>query len=825
MCESRGGSTRLRNLTLAMVGARIEPEVRYQIDQRLRARGWILDPERHDRDVFIEQSVFEHLATIPRQRLQPRTPDYTFFADGTPIAVLEAKKPRSSIRNALDQGADYAQCMDVDFVFACNGPVFKSLHLPSNQPLYLNHAEVSEPLAPGPLRRFRDGHTNDVVTVPARVIESRQQMITVFERLNNVLRQAGIRAGLDRFTEFANILFLKLASESDPEDIIWEDLLNRGVDDLPGYLNNYMVPRLRDRYASDVLTRTKVGGPALKAIIQELNPLHLTSVDEDLKGIAFEHFLRRTTSSNDLGEYFTPRDVVKFMVRLLNPEFGKTVFDPFCGTGGFLVEVFRYLSQQVSLTQTSSAVLHRESIYGRELTTTARIAKMNMILFGDGHSGVVQGDSLTPTSEDRYDAVISNIPFSLQIDGNTLRAVDAEANDADEACLIKCFNSVKPGGAMAVVVPDGLVASDTHRYLWSRLFRGSRVRVIARLPRGSFAPYTDAATNILYLTDKGTKHTDWFYHVVLSGDKARGETIGRDEFLFFYEPSDDPLTECPPGVKVVPAGDGTAPLSTQINRSWTIRSRHDIVGLDKVASINNGQMITKAETNPGPYKVIGGGRGTISCYHDRTNTEPGCLTISKSGAYAGYAWWHEEPIWASDCLVIRSKNEQQFLSFFLYLCLKAQQEVLYSRQEGTGQPHIYRRHVADFPVPRLTLREQRAIVEPARRALQQRLTAQHSETAALDQALVRIESLYEGETTMTAKPETKIPTPPPQPADTRQVAEVLLRYRTQSEVAHPPQTDLASIIGLFASGGSDIANERSEAVYTAISERADRKRI
>ncbi len=277
-----------------MVGARIEPEVRYQIDRRLHARGWVLDPERHDRDVFVEQSVFERLATIPRQRLKPKAPYYTFFADGSPIAVLEAKKPMASIHDALSQGTDYAQRIGVDFVFACNGPVFKSLHLPSNEPMYLNHAEVSEPLAPAPLRRFRDRHTNDVVTVPERVVESRQQMIAVFERLNNVLRQAGIRAGLDRFTEFANVLFLKLASESDPEDTIWADLMSRGSGDLPDYLNNYVVPRLSQRYNSDVLSRTRVEGEALKAIIQELNPLHLTSVDEDLKGIAFEHFLRRT---------------------------------------------------------------------------------------------------------------------------------------------------------------------------------------------------------------------------------------------------------------------------------------------------------------------------------------------------------------------------------------------------------------------------------------------------------------------------------------------------------------------------------------------------
>ena len=210
---------------------------------------------------------------------------------------------------------------------------------------------------------------------------------------------------------------MKLLSERDPDDGTWNDLLGKRASDLPGYLNGFVVDRLKKRYESDVLSKTRVNGSALKKIIGELNPLHLMSVDEDLKGIAFEHFLSRTTSvNNDLGEYFTPRSVVRFMVQLLNPQFGQTVYDPFCGTGGFLIEAFRHLSQQSRRSADATQILHHESLYGRELTTTARVAKMNMILFGDGHSGVVQGDSLSHGGTRLYDCVLSNIPFSLDVD-------------------------------------------------------------------------------------------------------------------------------------------------------------------------------------------------------------------------------------------------------------------------------------------------------------------------------------------------------------------------------------------------------------------------
>jgi len=608
----------------------VEAEVRHQIDRRLEAKGWVLDASRDDRDVYFERAVTSRLSTVQRRNLADKSPDYTFFADGVPVAVLEAKKPRVSVQTALDQGMDYAARLGVDYVFACNGPTFKSLHAPSEQPLFLNNVEVSEPLPPVRLRAFWTSQTNAVVTVPQQVIESRAQLLDIFERLNGVLRHAGIRAGLERFTEFANILFLKLASEADPTDRTWNELLTRPVHELPAYLNDYVIPQLRDRYASDVLSETRVAGSSLKAIVHELNPLHLTDVDEDLKGLAFEHFLRRTTAANnDLGEYFTPRAVVRFMVQLLNPAFGKTVIDPFCGTGGFLIEAFRHLGQQAPRSESASRVLHHQSLFGREITTTARVAKMNMILFGDGHSGVVQGDSLQRLASDdqSYDYALSNIPFSLNVTSDAVRAVDPDARDSDQACLLRCFKSLKAGGAMAVVMPEGLAVNRSHRGLWFRLFRDARVRVVATLPRGSFAPYTEAGTKVLYLTDKGRGRTDWYYHVTLSGAKAKGPTIDMDEFLFFYQASDEPLEACPAGVEVVRVRNGDDANRCFVERPWSITTPN-VAALGEIADIRNGQMLTEAKATPGRYPIIGGGANG----HSRTTPRIPMADASRSAS-------------------------------------------------------------------------------------------------------------------------------------------------------------------------------------------------
>jgi type I restriction enzyme M protein len=82
------------------------------------------------------------------------------------------------------------------------------------------------------------------------------------------------------------------------------------------------------------------------------------------------------------------------MVSLVNPKFGDKIYDPCCGTGGFLIEAFRHIRKNCNITEKNLQILEKETIWGGELTETAKIAKMNMILAGDGHTHIKQQDSL-----------------------------------------------------------------------------------------------------------------------------------------------------------------------------------------------------------------------------------------------------------------------------------------------------------------------------------------------------------------------------------------------------------------------------------------------
>ena len=694
----------------------IEADIRYQIDRALETKGWFLDAQDHRRNVFFEESVKDRLSHENIQNLGQKRPDYTLFDGVIPLAVIEAKKPAvTNLDDALSQAKNYADQIGIKIIFACNGTTLKSQYLNNSQPLYLNGIEVSEFLPLELLKRFQSEGTNEIFTVPREVIKSREQLIQVFSELNNDLRAAGLRAGIERFSEFANILFLKLLSEKG-DDEIWRQLLQQPEKDLLLYLNKVAMNRLSEVYGGEVITKSSIQNPGtMRKIIHKLNPLHLTGIDEDIKGVAFEHFIQKTTDTqNDLGEYFTPRHIIRFMVRLLNPKYGENVYDPFCGTGGFLTESFKHISQQCRLSKAVSDTLHNKTVFGGEITTTARIAKMNMILFGDGHSGVTQQDSLRADTNGKYDNVLSNIPFSQNVSQEILDIVGGNPKDADEACVIKCFNSLKFGGSMAIVVPDGLLVNRKHTELLRFLFSNSRVRLLARLPRGCFAPYTDAKTGIIYLTDKGTRQTDWFYQATIRNDgfdskrNPAKDINDLEKTLFFYQDSDCPEESMPANldISVISVKNLESRQSFHLYEKWKVANNKKYIHLEDVAVLQNGKSITKAGTTPGNIPVIAGGRGTVPYTHGEYNHLGGVFTVSKSGAYAGYVWWHDDPIWASDSIVIKSKNESKFLTRYLFMCMKLKQQEIYSRQQGTGQPHIYISHIRDFPIPVISVEEQ-----------------------------------------------------------------------------------------------------------------------
>ena len=607
----------------------LEAETRVLIDRSLENLGWKFKGK--DKNVFFEQPKTK----TECKKLGRKRPDYVLYANKSdrPLIVIEAKKKGARIDTALEQGIGYARALSAPLVFATDGVFCKAFHTGANRPPILNGEEIDEFIRETLALKYVTSY--EVNTVSPTVQYDRKELIRIFDEANNMLRGEGLRAGIERFGEFANILFLKLISESEQIkresgiktkfDIAcsWDSIKQIPSSTRIEYINKTVYEKLNALYSTDIFTPLQIRDASiLKEIMDKLDPLKLTDVDSDVKGDAFEYFLKASTSTkNDLGEYFTPRHIVKTMVRLVNPQIGETVYDPFCGTGGFLIESFRHIFNNMARTEANQKTLRESTVYGNEITNTARITKMNMILAGDGHSNIEMKDSLanpvdgstTYTDEkgemhhNGFDIVLANIPYSQKTKYGSL--YDLPSTNGDSICVqhcMKAINSASENGRMALVVPEGFLfrkdLTKTREYLLDHC----QLQSIISLPQGVFLPYTGVKTDIIYATKVNQKVKSpekkkdfWYFDVKSDGytlDNHRRKLETPSDLSKYEEyrklDKDQAADMMKVGFEIIPLDkvrqNANILVGSKYRKQPTIISKYDVVKLENVVSIANG---------------------------------------------------------------------------------------------------------------------------------------------------------------------------------------------------------------------------------------------
>ena len=263
---------------------------------------------------------------------------------------------------------------------------------------------------------------------------------------------------------------------------------------------------------------SKIKNPKnMERLIEILSSFNLSSVKADIKGLAFEHFIHSYTRGikNDLGQFFTPRHIVKMMVQFIKPQIGETIYDPFCGTGGMLIECYRYINQRISAKKDKN-ILRKNTLFGRDHTDVARIAMMNMIMFGDGHSNITRGDtfSLLGESKNKYDIVITNIPFSQETDHYQGYPVNPSGEkNGDSIAVQHCLASLKQNetSRAAIIVPIGFLFRDDLKNERDYILNNWNLERVIELSPKCFQPYTEQQTAVLFLSKINNKTISYFY--------------------------------------------------------------------------------------------------------------------------------------------------------------------------------------------------------------------------------------------------------------------------------------------------------------------------
>ena len=271
-------------------------------------------------------------------------------------------------------------------------------------------------------------------------------------------------------------------------------------------------------------------GYLLRDVINKVQGIHFTSSTElSTLGTLYESMLREMRdAAGDSGEFYTPRPVVRFMVRMSDPQLGETVLDPACGTGGFLTESFEHLRKQV-VTTTHHKVLQKHSLYGGEAKPLPYLlCEMNLLLHGLNSPQIDSGNSLrnklTEIGEkDRVDVILTNPPFGGEEEKGVQDNFPGDRQSAETTLLFLQLIMRKlrrnPGKAgrparAAVVVPNGTLFGDgVAARIKQDLLTDFNLHTIVRLPNGVFAPYTGIPSNLLFFDRSGPTKDVWYYEI------------------------------------------------------------------------------------------------------------------------------------------------------------------------------------------------------------------------------------------------------------------------------------------------------------------------
>ena len=295
----------------------------------------------------------------------------------------------------------------------------------------------------------------------------------------------------------------------------------------------------------------------LSQVVSQVNDLHLERVDADTKGDLFEHVLRQIRQAGELGQFRTPRHVIRAMVRLVDPRLGETVYDPAAGTAGFLVGAYDHIRLANSspdgveeveaegktvrrglgdtLSRDAVLRLHEATFFGNDVDPQmVRLATMNLTLRGLDKVRILRRDALTRALDrsakaelglppEGFDVILANPPFSGWLDRDRIVEEVKVGRTAQTELLFLQYmlNHLKEGGRCGVVVPEGVLFGSTgaHRELRRKLVENNTIEAVLSLPGGVFNPYSGVKTSVLVFRKGGTTERVMFLHADHDGFK------------------------------------------------------------------------------------------------------------------------------------------------------------------------------------------------------------------------------------------------------------------------------------------------------------------
>lgn len=439
--------------------------------------------------------------------------------DERPVIVIDEKAPFQGIDTDILQAESYAKLLSTPpapFAAVTDGVRWEIRNVITGEEL--EELPTREECQEEVLKGVSEIDEEEKERAKRIAFTETEKLIQAFQRCNDPLEQPEGLSPESRFEEMAKILLTKMnedtrARESKEHRFTWDYISEQK--DKTGYsaievVNEFLFSDAKENFQGVFDKDTTINvryESTIETIIKELEDYYLAGTGEDIKGPAYEIFLKEQLRQG-LGKYFTPREIVFFTTEVLNLEIGDKIIDPCAGSGGFLAKAFTQLEHTINTSKLSvsqkedhTEELINNGIWGTEITPSlAELCRMNLIVHGDGHNHIYHLDGLTGEDEEgekvipenEFEVVVTNPPFNKQIEAQEILSRydlgNGDSAGSDELFLERCVQLAKEGGTIGIVLPYGFLNLPTHKDLREYIYSNCNIKAVVALPVGAFQP-------------------------------------------------------------------------------------------------------------------------------------------------------------------------------------------------------------------------------------------------------------------------------------------------------------------------------------------------
>ncbi len=528
------------------------------------------DPEEKVRAQYYFDLLSKYHYPVNRIELETEMPDRTperyadivIYEDDTkkkPYIVVECKKDGISdaeFEQATKQAIANARVLHAPLAICVAGNTRRAMETALWNDKEPEKATITDiPISYGKIEeyRFKKGDPDWDLK-----ILDKSELKRALEKSHNTLWAGGKRNPTVAFDELCKIIFVKIRDEKrgrkNGEYYDFQIKTHEKAESVYKRLDAiYQEAKQKD---PEVFKESfKIDPEELYTVVGHLQSVSLNKTDLDTKGVAFEQFMEDFFKGKS-GQYFTPREIVSFAVKMMNIKNDDLLLDPACFSGGFLLHALDEVRNQAEeYHKDDEGEKYRfwhdfaqNNLFGIEINDSiARVAKMNMIIHDDGHTNVIGFDALEDVAKmteknrgfekNRFDVIVTNPPFGANVKRSEHPYLEKFAlgqngkksrdNQKTEILFIeRCIDFLKQGtGQMAIVLPDGILTNASTQYVRDFIMEHCQILAIVSMPIFAFAHYGAAVkSSLVFVRRKAEREKLGHYKIFM----AIAEHIGYD---------------------------------------------------------------------------------------------------------------------------------------------------------------------------------------------------------------------------------------------------------------------------------------------------------